>query len=52
MEGVPYCCCAIEEIIAVGFSDGSISIYDQLEAPLKHLTDKQLKGNPVVSIDI
>jgi WD40 repeat protein len=52
MEGVPYCCAAAEDIIAVGFSDGSVSLYDQDETPLKHLSDKSIKNNSVVSMDI
>ena len=52
MEGVPYCCAVCDDLILIGFSDGSVFVYDQDEAPLRHLKDKSVKNSSVVSMDV
>ncbi len=39
-QGIPYSIAALEDLIAIGSSDGSIRLFDDTEQELKILTDK------------
>lgn len=52
-QGVPYCISALEEFIAIGSSDGSVRLFDsQTQVEIRTLFHKDLKSNPVYSLDI
>ena len=52
-QGVPYCITALENIIAIRSSDGSVRLFDSRdEQEVKALTVKETKQNPVCSVDI
>lgn len=51
-QGVPYSIASLEDIVAIGSSDGSVRIFDHSEQEIKVLTDKSVKGNAVTCLDI
>ena len=51
-QGVPYSISALEDIVAIGSSDGFVRIFDHSEQEIKVLTDKSVKGNAVTCLDI
>jgi len=51
-QGVPYSIAALEDLLAVGSSDGSVRIFDHNEREIKTLVDKQVKSQAVTSLDI
>jgi hypothetical protein len=51
-QGIPYSIAALEDLIAIGCSDGSIRLFDDTEQELKVLTDKTVQGNAVTCLDI
>lgn len=51
-QGIPYCIGALEDLIAIGCSDGSVRLFDDTEQELKVLSDKSLAYSAVTCIDI
>ena len=51
-QGVPYSIAALEDILAIGSSDGSVRIFDNSEQEIKTLQDKSTKGNAVTCLDM
>jgi hypothetical protein len=52
-QGIPYCVAAVEDLIAIGCSDGSVRLFDDTERELKVLIDRSIgQNNPVTCIDI
>ena len=41
-QGIPYSIAALEDLIAIGCSDGSIRLFDDTEQELKVLIDKSV----------
>jgi WD40 repeat protein len=51
-QGVPYSIVAMEDIIAIGSSDGSVRLFDTSEQEIKVLSDKSVAGNAVTCLDM
>lgn len=51
-QGVPYSIAALEHLIAIGSSDGSVKLFDNNEREIKVLSDKSLKSNAVNCLDM
>lgn len=51
-QGVPYSIAALEDIIAIGSSDGSVRVFDNSEQEIKVLTDKRITNMAVTCLDI
>ena len=51
-QGVPYSIAALEDILAVGSSDGLIRLFDNSEQEIKVLSDKSVNGNAVTCLDM
>ena len=51
-QGVPYSITALEDILAIGSSDGSVRVFDNSEQEIKVLSDKSVAGNAVTCIDM
>ena len=48
---MPYSIAALEDLIAIGSSDGSVRLFDHQEQEISVLTDKKVKGSAVTCID-
>lgn len=42
----------MEHLIAIGSSDGSVKLFDNLEREIKVLSEKNVKNNAVMCVDI
>ena len=51
-QGVPYSIAALEDILAIGSSDGSVRLFDNSEQEIKVLSDKSVKGHAVTCLDM
>lgn len=51
-QGVPYSIAALEDIIAIGSSDGSVRLFDTSEQEIKVLSDKSVAGHAVTCLDM
>lgn len=51
-QGVPYSIAALEDIIAIGSSDGSVRVFDNSEQEVKVLTEKKLANMAVTCLDM
>jgi WD40 repeat protein len=49
---VPYSIAALEDILAIGSSDGSVRLFDNSEQEIKVLSDKSVKGQAVTCLDM
>lgn len=49
---MPYSIAALEDIIAIGSSDGSVRVFDNTEQEIKVLSDKSVNGNAVTCLDL
>ena len=50
-SGFPYSIAALEDFIAIGSSDGSVSLFDTTEQEICVLSDKKVKGSAVTCLD-
>ena len=50
-KGVPFSIAALEDLIAIGSSDGSVRLFDSSEQEICVLTDKKVKGSAVTCLD-
>ena len=51
-QGVPYSIAALEDIIAIGISDGSVRVFDNSEQEIKVLADKRIANMAVTCLDM
>lgn len=51
-QGVPYSIAALEDIIAIGSSDGSVRLFDTSEQEIKVLSDRSVAGHAVTCLDM
>ena len=50
-KGTPFSIAALEDLIAIGSSDGSVRLFDHEEQEICVLIDKKVKGIPVTCLD-
>lgn len=49
---LPMCVATCEDFICVGFSEGSLRLFNYYQIELKHMTDKSTKNNAITCLDI